>query len=76
MTLRTHPPERWPELLDARSIGEIFDCSTRSAQRKLAKGICGPYMVVDGRRFVRRGSFLAALKRLERPGQVALRRRR
>lgn len=76
MTLRTTPPEQWPVYLDARDIGEIFDRSTRSAQRKIAKGLFGKFFELDGKRYVRRGQFLDALKRLERPGRVALRRRR
>ena len=76
MTLRTAPPQEWPELLDAKAIGEILGCSTRSGQRKIAKGTFGSFIELDGKRFVRRGQFLAALKKLERPGQVALRRRR
>ena len=76
MSLRTDSPEKWPVYLDARNIGEIFDCSTRSAQRKIAKGLFGRFIELDGKRFVRRGQFLDALKRLEQPGQVALRRRR
>ena len=76
MTLRTTPPDKWPVYLDARNIAEIFGCSTRSAQRKMKKGLFGPFIEMDGKRFVRRSKLLDALKKLERSVRVAVRKRR
>ncbi|MHC4551111.1 MAG: hypothetical protein ACYTEZ_20375 [Planctomycetota bacterium] len=66
MSLRYASPNDWPALLTAGEIGEIFGCSRRSAQRKIAAGKCGAFIELDGTRYIRREVFLAALKQRER----------
>ena len=66
MSLHTASPDLWPFLLTAKDIAEIFGCSERSAQRKIAAGTCGAFIEIDGRRFVRRDVFSAALRDRER----------
>ncbi len=73
--LRTAPPSEWPLLLEARHIGEILGRSTRSAQRKMAKGLCGSVIELDGVRYLRREAFLAALESAKRERPVAKRKR-
>ena len=71
MSLRTTDPTGWPALLRAGDIGEILDCSDRSAQRKIAAGTCGAFIEIDGRHYVRREVFLAALREREHTPEPA-----
>ena len=65
MALRSAKPTEWPELLTARDIGEVLGLSTRSAQRLIRDGSCGPYVEIGGRRYVWREKFLKALRAME-----------
>ena len=76
MTFRTTPPDKWPVYLDARNIAEIFGCSTRSAQRKIKKGLFGPFIEMDGKRFVHRSRLLTALKKLEQAVRLPIQKPR
>ena len=76
MSLRTASPTDWPALLRPKDIAEILDCSPRSAQRKVQRGLCGPFIELDGRRFIRRETFLEALREREkRPERLRVRQR-
>ena len=64
-SLRTAQPSEWPELLSAEAIGEILGKSTRTAQRLIREGVCGPHLEFGRTRYVRRLEFLKALKTKE-----------
>ena len=64
--LRTARPEDWPAYLMGRHVGEILGRSERTGQRKIKKGVCGPFFELDGTHYVRREIFRQTLQERER----------
>ncbi len=60
--LRTAPPSKWPELIDAVALGDILGRSTRTAQRHLSTQTFGPPINIGGRLYVRRNDLLRHLE--------------
>ena len=54
-----------PAVIDAMFLSRLTGRSLRSAQRMIAKGECGRYFELGGKRFVRREEFVRAIKARE-----------